>query len=183
MNNFNYYYFAATPRFMKTMFTACLFLLPSLQSAQAILPGEQIFRAELKPQMTETYGKVSGGTVSLNLSTKKIGFTAKRPYYCAKNEVCTEVMPAPLNEGVVLTRTYRDSCGAHVFEGFRDDRATDSDFTRVQVIDHSQDTCNYFSAVPKTEIVLTVKFLDRISGREVTRTTHLSASILSQIQY
>lgn len=183
MNNFNYYDFAFNSRLMKTILPTLLLLIPSLRSAHAILPGDQIFTAQLRPQITETYGKVSGGMVSLNLTAKKIIFTAERPYYCPKNEVCTEVMPAPLNEEVVMARSYRDSCGATVFEGLRDDRALDGDLTRVQVFDHSQDTCKYFSTVPKTEIVLTVKILDRISGREVTRVTHLSASVLSQIQY
>lgn len=97
--------------------------------------------------------KAHSGFVKIDRAQKVITLIIQQAMgRCPQNQMCIQMMPAPLVIELPLIAKQRDSCGTVTYTARLDQRPVDGILQELTVKDHTKNNCPTFAALPETEV-------------------------------
>jgi len=125
----------------------------------------------------ETEGQNIGGTIDVE-PVANITLTLYHSIKCEVGHVCSRVAYAPIVYQVPAKSVKTGKCGEKVYTGFTDERTVDGVLTQITVVDNTHNKCEYFRAIPATEVKMMIE-----GGRQDLNEYHvMTGERLAEIQ-
>ncbi len=101
---------------------------------------------------------ITAGSVTVDLRGRgELTVKLQPAFFCPKDVICPEVMPAAIEYSVELQNISTGSCGETVYSGVMGQNVADGIRTAITVVDHSSDKCKYFAPIDATEVTLSLQ--------------------------
>lgn len=110
---------------------------------------------------------IQGGNIAIDFFDKQITLSLQPAWHCPAGAMCAMVMPAAVEYTLPVVETKIGSCQERIYIARHDARPVDGALTQITVVDNSTNFCEYFAAIPTTEVTLEISFIERTHGQEL----------------
>lgn len=122
---------------------------------------------------------IIGGNVSINELKNEVALNLEYAPVCRPHLFCAAVLMNHKIELPIVSR-YTDRCNNHVVIAKRDERPVDGVLSQLVIVDHSENRCPTFIALPATSISFETEFYSRINAEAVRTMSTFEAEKLER---
>jgi hypothetical protein len=141
--------------------------------------------ADLKTvELDQDYYKdlsASGGKIEINPWAKTLKLTISVSSICPEGFSCAAVMPPPIKIELRDVKISKNFCKETIYEARHNGSEYDGEDFQVTVTDYTTSNCDYYMAMPETQIELETGYYDQIEGLYIKGRSKMTATKLINI--